>query len=122
MRCQSSDAAHRPRIAAAPCRQTSTQAYDYLAEKSRGRTSLTNCGLQGDFQKLQGKPILLPVKFFNGFKMLEGVLPNLRSREAFLGIAGKSSLGLRMRARASRAERRAQIFRDHAGLALVSCW
>ena len=55
--------------------ETSTQAYDYLAEKSRGRTSLTNCGLQGDFQKLQGKPILLPVKFFNGFKMLEGVLP-----------------------------------------------
>ena len=33
------------------------------------------CDVQGDFQKLQGEPILLPVKFPNGFKMLEGVLP-----------------------------------------------
>ncbi len=29
------------------------------------------CDLQGDFQKLQGEPILLAVKFSNGFNGLE---------------------------------------------------
>jgi hypothetical protein len=41
------------------------------------------CNLQGDFQKLQGAPILLPVKFTNSFKILEELSPNLRSREHF---------------------------------------
>jgi len=34
------------------------------------------CDLQGDFQKLQGEPMLLPVQFANGFKILERLLPN----------------------------------------------
>jgi hypothetical protein len=43
------------------------------AKGSRGRISLAICDLQGNFQKLQGDPILLSVKLANGFKMLEGV-------------------------------------------------
>src|SRR4029450_318508 len=41
------------------------------------------CDLQGDFQKLQGEPILLSVKFSNGFDGLEWVPASTRSRERF---------------------------------------
>jgi hypothetical protein len=48
------------------------------------------CDLQGVFQKLQGEPILLPAKFPNSFKILERLLPDLRSREHFLVLQGRS--------------------------------
>ena len=59
------------------------------AKRSFAGGSRCNLRLQGDFQKLQGEPILLPVKFSNGFKILEGVLPTLRSRDHFWYLQGK---------------------------------
>jgi hypothetical protein len=73
--------------------------------------------LQGDFQKLQGEPILLPVKFPNDSRCCKSTR-DVRSREKFLDIAGKSSVELRMVAGWARgqagAECRAQIRRHHA--------
>ena len=88
------------------------QRLNWLAEDAVRRETVSRADLpaifdlQGDFQKLQGEPILLPVSFSNSFKILERVLPDLRSREHFwycregagsiFGIAGKSSVELRI--------------------------
>jgi hypothetical protein len=71
------------------------------AKRSRGRIFPAICDLQGDFQKLQGEPILLPASFLM-VSMGSREFSRLRSREhflvlqgkeqgAFFGIAGKSS-------------------------------
>src|SRR5215208_6674377 len=78
---------------------------DWLAEDAVRRETVSRADLpaifdlQGDFQKLQGEPILLPVSFSNNFKILERVLPDLRSREhfwkeqgAFLVLQGRAAL------------------------------
>src|SRR5947207_9051275 len=49
----------------------------WLRMQSETKRSLPAiCDLQGDFQKLQGEPMLLPVQLANGFKILERLLPN----------------------------------------------
>jgi hypothetical protein len=60
------------------------------AKRSRGRISLQFCDLQGDFQKLQGEQHPLPVNFPNNFKIFEGSSPDIRSREHFLVMQGRS--------------------------------
>jgi hypothetical protein len=60
------------------------------AKRSRGRISLQFCDLQGDLQKLQGEQHPLPVNFPNNFKIFEGSSPDIRSREHFLVMQGRS--------------------------------
>jgi hypothetical protein len=89
--------------------------------------------LQGDFQKLQGEPIRL----LSNFVMVSicwKESPDLKEQGVFFPIAGKeqgaflvlqggAALELRMRlanALEGRAERRAQIRRDHARLGICN--
>jgi hypothetical protein len=54
---------------------------DWLAEDAVRSETVSRavlpaiCDLQGDFQKLQGEPILVLVEYLNSVNMLEGALP-----------------------------------------------
>jgi hypothetical protein len=103
------------------------------AKRSRGRIPAI-CDLQGDFQELQGEPVLLPVHFLIvsiGWK--EFSRPS--EQGAFFGIAAKKQGAFSNMqggaayncewwqgfwcARASRAERPAWIRRDHARFGIL---
>jgi len=67
-------AAVRPRLRANMAYRDRTAWLRMQSETKRSLPAI--CDLQGDFQKLQGEPMLLPVQFANGFKILERLLPN----------------------------------------------
>jgi hypothetical protein len=60
------------------------------AKRSPRGGSPCNLRFAGSFSEKQGEPILLPAKFPNSFKILERLLPDLRSREHFLVLQGRS--------------------------------
>ena len=81
------------------------------------------CDLQGDFQELQRERSYFLANFLMFLRCCKDS-PDLRSREHFLDIAGKSSVncewGQGWRARASRANAGGQIRRDRAGLEICN--
>jgi hypothetical protein len=91
------------------------------------------CELQGDFQKLQGEPIRFLPNFIT-ISICWKESPDLKEQGAFFPIAGKeqgaflvlqgrSNIGVANavgNALEGRAERRAQIRRDHARLGICN--
>ena len=91
---------------------------------SRGRIFLAICDLQGDFQKLQGEPILFRQSFLM-FLRCWNELSRPKEQGEIFGIAGKSSVGIangagqkdHRQASARRVDRRNPCHWRAAGLA-----